>query len=89
MSGGFVVSGLKGNLMVFCITQFDGLGSSSLRRLQTLINVMLLLWSLPYHAMFSVSAFADKAFSTSLRATSNNRDEQSHNDRPLSKQLIC
>lgn len=86
ISGGFVVSELKGNLTVSYITQFDGLGSLSLHRLQTLINVMLLLWSLPYHAMFSVSAFADKAFSTSLRAS---RDEESHNDRPLNKQLIC
>lgn len=86
ISGGFVVSDLKANLTVSYITQFDGLGSLSLHRLQTLINVMLLLWSLPYHAMFSVSAFADKAFSTSLRAR---RDEESHNDRPLNKQLIC
>lgn len=75
--------------MVPCITQLDGLGSWSLHRLQTLINVMLLLRSLPYHTMFSVSAGADKASSTSVRATSNNRDEQSHNDRLLSKQLIC
>lgn len=75
--------------MVSCILQFVSLGSLSLHRLQTLINVMLLLWSLLYPAMFSVSVFADKAFSTNLRARSNNREEQSHNDRPLSKQLIC
>lgn len=86
---GFLVPGLKGNLMVYCILQFVCLGSLSLHRIQTLINVMLLLWSSLYPAMFSVSVFADKAFSTSLWATSNNREEQSHNDRPLSKQLIC
>lgn len=86
---GFLVPELKGNLMVPCILQFFCLGSLSLHRLQTLINVMLLLWSLLYPAMFSVSVFADKAFSTNLRARSNNREEQSHNDRPLSKQLIC
>lgn len=72
-----------------CILQFVCLGSLSLHRLQTLINVMLLLWSVLYPAMFSVSVFADKALSTNLRARSNNREEQSHNDRPLSKQLIC
>jgi len=60
--------------MVTYITQFDGLGSLSLHRQQTLINVMLLLWLLLYHAMFSVSVFSDKAFSTSLRARSNNRE---------------
>lgn len=86
---GFLVPGLKGNLMVSCILLFVCLGSLSLHRIQTLINVMLLLRSSLYPAMFSVSVFADKAFSTSLRATSNNREEQSHNDRPLSKQLIC
>jgi len=74
--------------MLSCITQFDGLGSLSSHGVQTLINVMLLLWSLPYHAVFSVSGCADKASSTSLRATSNNRDKRSHNDRPRSKQLI-
>ena len=47
--------------MLSCITQFDGLGSLSSHGVQTLINVMLLLWSLPYHAVFSVSGCADKA----------------------------
>lgn len=71
----FLVPGLKGNLMMSCTLKFVCLGSLSLHRLRTLINVMLLLWSLLYPAMFSVSVFADKAFSTSLRTTSNNREE--------------